>query len=1407
MKRNFGILFFLVIGLTSHSLISVSQTSNQIGPETARKAALTYCLQLKDRYFGNDGISLSLAEEKRINNTIVYYAFNLNGKNGFVIISADRNSPPVLCFQPGLAYESDPAKRDPSFNDWLEAFMIQIESAIATKTTSDRMQKLWDAYTVKGLLDSEIMELKLTTLWHQGYTAYAPVSLAGCVAVAMAQVINYYQWPVNGTGFKEYTDPPNDPVQWPDRFNCGGFESSYGVFNLTSGDHTGVYDYTKMKNNDFDEISRLIFNAAVSVDMDWTGCGSWANTPVVVEPALETYFGYSTDAQYISIDDYTETEWNSMLIEQIRNERPFIYRGLQSTTGWSGHAWVGMGYKTVNGETQYLFNLGWGNIPGYYTLMSTGFTYNQGAVINIFPVSQPDLLVTTASVTENPIISGEPFTLEYSATNQGTLSATSTTIACYLSNDQTLDGDDTFIETTTLPSLAIDQTVNGSIIDVIIDIEITGNYFILIETDPDHYVHESDEVNNVYVLPVTVQGGVPAYPFRSVSDGSWEDNSTWEFNDGSGWNPATSYPSASSGNITIQSEHNIVINNSKVLDEVTVEQNAKVTVSSGITVTIAGGPEEKDFRVYGTLENYGTISTTGVLAFEDGSEYLHSRDGGSIPVAEWGTGSDCRITGILTTAPAINSGTQFGNFIWDCPLQAADISLSGRLNSIIGDFEIISTNNITFNNNALLLGTGESGNLTIEGSFYLKGNSTFVIAASSAQREMNVYENFSILDSNSKFYFGSPNLATLKVAGDFSHLSGIITGPGSIVFIGSEMQLYTSGAPPENIINVNYTVNNGAYLQMGSASSISYIGGSGTFTLSAGGTLGITSANGISSAGSSGNIQITTRVYNSGANYVYNGSGAQASGNGLPRTVNSIKLAGTTDFTFTNGITKSDPATTNSGFTVEAGARVTITQQQAVSVGANLVNNGILNLEADASGLASLMINGTYSGAGNVKSEIWMTGGDAGTEMWRWHYFAVPSQQSSESLAALYGDNIMKYDDAASLADKSEGWKWYDGWDQETQSPNPANGFANLNVSEGYAYYNDDPVTIELNSGSLPSSLGIVGLNYGTFGWNLLGNSLTCGLNWDNVSFSGDVDQTVFFLKDYVEYYYIKDGPGSPLGENDGHIPPYQGFFVNANAPGALIDFSNAREHNSTLFYKKGESRDDSKRRNFPIIRLTFGNNILTDETVIWFKSEATYDNDSRFDAEKWYSEGSRPQIYSSAAGKNYAINGIPFPTSPVKIPLGYYAPAEGKYTIGRLQLENAGNYLIYLEDLDQNVKIRLDQTEKYSFATDKGSFADRFIISINSLSENPEDLGKEQFKLYAFNEMINIIPLTNEWEEQQVTLRVFDITGKTLMINKDVKFQKGEFLQFPLSNYRKGIYFVEIRTKKLKYTGKVPLK
>jgi hypothetical protein len=68
-------------------------------------------------------------------------------------------------------------------------------------------------------------------------------------------------------------------------------------------------------------------------------------------------------------------------------------------------------------------------------------------------------------------------------------------------------------------------------------------------------------------------------------------------------------------------------------------------------------------------------------------------------------------------------------------------------------------------------------------------------------------------------------------------------------------------------------------------------GSSGTFTLLAGATLGITSVDGITTAGATGNIRVSgTRTFSQDANYIYNGTSPQATGDGLPITVSNLTL-------------------------------------------------------------------------------------------------------------------------------------------------------------------------------------------------------------------------------------------------------------------------------------------------------------------------------------------------------------------------------------------------------------------------------------------------------------------------------------------------------------------------------------
>lgn len=891
--------------------------------------------------------------------------------------------------------------------------------------------------------------------------------------------------------------------------------------------------------------------------------------------------------------------------------------------------------------------------------------------------------------------------------------------------------------------------------------------------------------------------------FRSAGSGNWSSAAVWEmsYDNGSSWLPALVSPNSTYGPVTVAGGHTLSVTSNLSIDETIIETGATVTTSA--VLTIADGPAA-DCSVSGTVETTGSgsIISTGSLEFADGGTYIHNRNGGSVPAATWSAASNCNITGITSTSLVVSSLLQsFGNFTWNCPGQTVNIQMSGNLRDIKGNYTVTNTNGPNF---YIRMGGGTPVTLTVGGNYTQTGG--VISLLDPASFTMIVAGDFSLTGSGriNMNRAGATGTGTIMIAGDFTHtgtdLTELLAGGdrvGSVIFNGSgSQQLCTFDRLLTSVIN--FTVNPGAYLQMAGPNTA--ITGRGTFTLSPGATLGITSAGGITTTGTnSGNILTTAgRVYDDEANYIYNGTGSQVSGDGLPETVNSLGVAGTSDLTLTNGPSKSSPLIISDDLTISSDGGLAVGPAQAVTVDGNVVNDGDLDLEADGTGMASLLIKGSYSGAGNVKSEIFMTGGDAGTDMWRWHYFAVPSLQSSESLAEVYGDDIMNYIDA-DMNDKSEGWNWYDGYDGTT-------GFANLIPGNGYAYYNDNDRTMVLNGNSLLTSLGTVNLNYAKYGWNLIGNSLTCGLNWDLVTFTGQVDHSVSFIKDYVEYYYIQNGPGVPDGTT-GNIPPLQGFFVQALEKGTSINFSGAKEHNAVAYYKGAGSKND-KGNEFPIIRLSLAKGESRDEMVVWFMEEATMGYDYKFDAEKWYSEGTRPQIYSVLTGREYAINGIPLPETTAEIPLGLWIPEAGSYTISLMELDNIGDYDIYMKDLVNNTKTKLDDSYRFTFTAPAGAVKGRFVIAMENRTTGTEEwkISENPFRVYGSFGFINIELQDEAWEGKQGSVRVVDLSGRTLIDSRDEIFSMTSLLRLPMES-RKGIYIVEINSFPQRYVTRVVMK
>ena len=387
MKRLWKKGLFLAVVLT---IISVQAAmAKQVALNTAKQVARNWMFQKSRVDF--DLSSLLAAFTEKVGTDNIYYVLNFPF-GGWAIIAADDVAHPIIAYSFNGSY--DPQDDRPvQFDAWMDNVKADIQSAIsesvaaAPKTSSewDRLAVGSDAFTAPEVLDFAVPPL-LTTTWDQGtyYNQYCPEVAgqtqidgrvwAGCVATAMAQVMNYHEHPATGFGSHSY-----------DHADYGTQSADFGAttYNWSSmPDSLSTYD---------SDVAQLIYHCGVSVEMDYgdyyTGSGA---TTADVADALVDYFKYRESANYLSRSSYTDEDWMAMLRTEIDNSRPLVYRG----SGSGGHAFVCDGY---NDSDYFHFNWGWsGYYDGYFTLSdltpgSHNFNSNQAAIFGVEPLEDPSL--------------------------------------------------------------------------------------------------------------------------------------------------------------------------------------------------------------------------------------------------------------------------------------------------------------------------------------------------------------------------------------------------------------------------------------------------------------------------------------------------------------------------------------------------------------------------------------------------------------------------------------------------------------------------------------------------------------------------------------------------------------------------------------------------------------------------------------------------------------------------------------------------------------------------------------------------------------------------------------------------------------------------------------------------------
>ena len=289
-----------------------------------------------------------------------FYVFNDEHNKRFVIVSGDERQERVLGY-------SENGTFSPEDIPCCMAFMLREYSReydyLSTKSFSPSdVEKEPESSKRRA---PAYYNCILETKWGQSapFNNLCNGNVAGCVAVAMAQIMYKHKYP-----------------------------SSYSWSNMLKTYQTNGYTTTQAN-----AVAKLIRDCGISVNMDY-GTDASAAKSCDAAWALAHKFGYNPNIKYCMRNYFSQNKWEQIILEELKEERPILYSGKMSDEE-AGHAFVLDGY---DGNGFYHFNWGWkgsgvnpnyGN-ESYFKLTSltpkTGnttsdYTYNQSMVCQISP--------------------------------------------------------------------------------------------------------------------------------------------------------------------------------------------------------------------------------------------------------------------------------------------------------------------------------------------------------------------------------------------------------------------------------------------------------------------------------------------------------------------------------------------------------------------------------------------------------------------------------------------------------------------------------------------------------------------------------------------------------------------------------------------------------------------------------------------------------------------------------------------------------------------------------------------------------------------------------------------------------------------------------------------------------------
>ncbi|HBC28722.1 MAG TPA: hypothetical protein DC006_03440 [Prevotellaceae bacterium] len=384
--------------LLALALASLPLWADPVGREAARETARLF--------LENKGIDMKTqapahraprkGAEGRDNS--YYYVFNAGDDQGYVIVSGDDRTEEILGYVDHGTYSEHALPAH--MKAWLRGYADQIQFLtdhnIQGSTASQRAKARRRMRSTR-----HAVPVLMSTTWNQGdpYNSKCPMyykgdgttgqPATGCVATALAQVMNFYKHP---SRIRKNIPPISNTYTLDNGAKKTVTTKAVRVGTKIDWDNMAD-NYTGSETQEQkDAVANLMYYVGQSVGMGY-GASSGAGFGSNVSSAFIDYFGYDDGAYTASRTDYTIDGWFDLIYNEIASGHPVGFAGW-STGG--GHSFVLDGF---DGESLFHLNWGWGGgSDGWFLLgvlnpgdnsgigastSSDGYSLGQTALLNL----------------------------------------------------------------------------------------------------------------------------------------------------------------------------------------------------------------------------------------------------------------------------------------------------------------------------------------------------------------------------------------------------------------------------------------------------------------------------------------------------------------------------------------------------------------------------------------------------------------------------------------------------------------------------------------------------------------------------------------------------------------------------------------------------------------------------------------------------------------------------------------------------------------------------------------------------------------------------------------------------------------------------------------------------------------